>query len=54
MGSEESYYLDTVVSMAMTTDNKYIITGSSDRTIKVLDLISKQEIHHFKNAHSGK
>lgn len=51
---EESYYLDPVHSVVVTSDNKYLISGSSDRSIKVFDLNTKQEIYHFKNAHKGK
>lgn len=40
--------------MAITPDNKYIISGSQDRCIKIFDLLAKKEIHHFKNVHEGK
>ena len=34
--------------MAMSTDNKYIVTGASDNSIKILDLEERKEIHCWK------
>ena len=30
-----------------------MVTGSEDNSIKVFSLETKQEIHHFQNAHTG-
>jgi len=45
--------LDVISSVAISNDDKYIISGSWDHTIKIFDLETKQEVHHFKNAHEG-
>ena len=39
--------------MAVTSDGKYIISGSEDKSIKVFDLQTKQQVRHFENAHKG-
>ncbi len=40
--------------MAVTSDGKYIISGSLDKSLKIFDLNEKREIHHFQDAHEGK
>jgi len=40
--------------MTVTSDDKYVISGSTDRSIKVFDLQTKQQVHHFENAHNGR
>ncbi len=37
----------------MTSDNRFIISHS-DKSIKVFDFETKQEIHHYENIHEGK
>jgi len=37
----------------VTQDNRYIVTGSSDKTVKVFDLQTKQLVHHYKTEHTG-
>jgi len=39
--------------VAISNDNKYIISGSEDKTIKIFDLETKQEVYHFKKAHES-
>ena len=39
--------------MALTNNNKYIISGSSDKSIKIFDLHTKLQLHQFVDAHSG-
>ena len=39
--------------MALTSDNRYFISGSYDGPIKVFDLQAKKEIHRFENADAG-
>jgi len=46
-------FLDGITSVAVTSDSKYIISGSYDKSIKVFDLQTKQQVHHFENAHEG-
>jgi len=35
-------------------DGKYIVSGSEDKSIKIFDLETKQEVHHFADIHEGK
>jgi len=34
-------------------ERKFIVSGSADKSIKVLNLETKQLVHHFPNAHEG-
>jgi len=43
--------LGSITSVAVTSDNRYVISGSEDKSIKVFDLQTKQQVHHFENAH---
>jgi len=45
--------LGKITSVAITSDDKYVICGSTDESIKVFDLRTKQQVHHFENAHNG-
>lgn len=47
------YYSGDVTAIALTPDNKYMISGSQDQSIKVFDLTTKKQIDHF-HAHNGK
>ena len=38
--------------MAVTGDDKYIISGSGDKTIGVWDIANKTFLHRFEQAHS--
>lgn len=51
---EESYCLENVDSVAVTSDNKFLISGSSDKSIKVWNFGTKDLYHHFENVHGGK
>jgi len=46
--------LDWVLSVGITGDNKYIITASWNRSIKVFDFETKQLLHHYKDSHPGR
>jgi len=35
--------------LAVTSDDKYIVSGSYDNSLKVLNLQTKQQVHHFRN-----
>ncbi len=39
--------------MALTSDDKFLISGSDDRCIKVFDLTAKKEVHYFQNIHNS-
>ena len=34
-------------------DNKYVVTGSQDKSIKVFSVEEGKEIHHWKDLHNG-
>ena len=39
--------------MASTKDNRFLLTASADRSVKVWDLELKEMVHQFVNIHSG-
>ncbi len=48
-------WIDGILSVSLTPDDKYIIAGSWDKIVKVFDLQTKQQIHSFqKNAKGEK
>ena len=50
-----SYYLiDRVRCLTISNNNKYIISGSEDKSIKLFDLQNGQQIFHFQELHEGK
>ncbi len=49
-----NHILAYVTSVQISSDNKYIVSGSDDKSIKIFDFASKQEIHRFKKVHRGK
>jgi len=48
------YKLDIIWSVAISADCMYIVSGSSDRSIKVFSLYSPKELYHIKDAHDGR
>ena len=38
----------------MSPDSRFIISSSYDKSIKIIDINAKQEVHHFVGAHDGK
>jgi len=40
--------------LIFTPDEKFIISGSSDFSIKAFDVKTKQQVWHIKDAHRGK
>jgi len=40
--------------VAVSPDSKFIASASRDRSIKIFDLETKQQVHHFQDAHTGK
>ena len=41
------------MSVALSSDDRLIVSGSSDHSIKIFDLETETELHHFVNAHEG-
>jgi len=48
-----SPFIEEIRTIAISPDGKYIISGSYDRSIKILDFETKQQVHCFENAHDG-
>lgn len=46
--------LDSITSIAITSNDKFLISASQDKSIKVFDLHTKQEVYHFKDTHESK
>ncbi len=46
-------FLGPINAVAISHDNKYIISGSSDKCIKIYDLAERQEIYSFNDVHEG-
>ena len=42
-----------ISAVNVTSDDKYIISGSFDKSIKIFDLYTRRLIHHFVNVHKG-
>lgn len=42
------------MALALTSDDKILISCSSDNTIKIWDVENRTMIHHFLSAHGGK
>ena len=49
----DNIMIEIVNSALLTNDNKYLISGSQDGTIRVFDFSSKRLIHHFEKIHAG-
>lgn len=45
--------LASITSLVVTPDNKYIVSGSEDKSIKMFDLDGKKLAHHFQDVHQG-
>ena len=45
--------LDGILSVAIAGNGSFIVSGSADKSIKILSLRTKQDLHHFKDAHMG-
>src|SRR5437868_1687125 len=43
----------SVNAMAISPDGRFIVSGSDDNSIKILDIETKQEVHSFDNMHEG-
>lgn len=45
--------IGSIYSIIISHDNRFVVSGSKDQSIKILDLQEKKEIHHFQNVHNG-
>ncbi len=46
--------IESIGALIVSPDNKYIISGSDDKSIKIFDIEGKKVVHHFQDAHEGK
>lgn len=46
-------FQDTVFSIMISGNNKYLVSGSSDCSMKLFDFENKSLVHTFDNAHRG-
>ena len=44
---------DTVSSVAISSDATFLISASLDKSVKMYDLHTKQQLHHFIDIHTG-
>ena len=47
------HLLDHVLSVAISSDTKYIISGSSDKSIKIFNLLTAEQLYQLTDAHNG-
>ena len=45
--------IDMILALDISRDNRRIVTGSRDKSIRVFDIKSKQQVAIFEKAHSG-
>lgn len=45
--------LESIVSLAISNNDQRLVTGSLDRSIKILYAETLEELYHFKDAHNG-
>ena len=46
--------IEDILSLAVSEDDKYIVSGSDGGSIKVFDIETKAVVHHFKEQHTGR
>jgi len=44
---------EAITSIALTPDNKFLITGSGDRSIIIFDFQANKLVHQFQDVHNG-
>jgi len=44
-------FVDDIVAITVTPNNRYMISGSRDESVKLFDLQTKQFVHHFTKEH---
>lgn len=53
LNSNSGFIKDVISSVVISKDNKFLVSSSWDKSIKVFDFDTKHEIYHFKDAHDG-
>jgi len=47
-------FLDEITTVVVSHNNRFIISGSDDRSIKVYDYEARESYHRFTDAHNGR
>jgi len=50
----QNVHQSSIHSIAVTSDNRFIVSGSKDKSLKIFDLHTKQEVHHFQDIHQSR
>src|SRR5688500_9757263 len=45
--------LEAITNAVITSDNKYMVSASLDKSIKIFDFQTKKQIKHYENVHEG-
>jgi len=51
--SNNFFQIDRIYSVAINPDNRWVVTGSGDKSLKVFDLLTEQQIDHFQSVREG-
>lgn len=47
------FIVDAIFALELSKDNRYLVTGSADQSVKIIDFDARLELHHFKNIHAS-
>ncbi len=45
--------LDKINCVTTSPDGRFLVSGSEDASIKIFDLKTRQEVHHFEGVHKS-
>ena len=46
--------LDSIMTVTLSTNNMFLVSGSTDGTVKIFELFNESLFHEFYTAHNGK
>ena len=46
--------IDPIYAVAISSDNRTIVSGSTDKSIKMFDIKTKNQLYYFKDIHAGR
>lgn len=53
VSAKSSFTIGAIYALAISPDGKYLLSSSSDKTVKLLGLLENKELHHFRDIHAG-